>query len=199
MKVVVVPTGIANLASVLAGLRRAGGDPRLAADAGEVEVAERVLLPGVGAFGPGMARLREGGFDQALAARVAAGRPLLAICLGLQLLCEASEEDPGVAGLGLVAGRVERFTGAVRVPQMGWNRVEPAPACRLLEPGHAYFANSYRLVAPPPGTAAALSDHGGPLVAAFERGPLLACQFHPELSGPWGTALLRRWLEAPSC
>ncbi|MCP4246745.1 MAG: imidazole glycerol phosphate synthase subunit HisH, partial [bacterium] len=93
-------------------------------------------------------------------------------------------------------GRVTRFGAGVRVPQLGWNRVEPTPGCVLSQPGYAYFANSYRLVECPTGWRAAYADHGGRFVAALERGPLLACQFHPELSGSWGIALLGRWLEA---
>ncbi len=84
----------------------------------------------------------------------------------------------------------------VRVPQLGWNHVAPQAGCSLLREGYAYFANSFRLAAPPAGFAAAISHHGGPFVAAFERGPVLACQFHPELSGAWGIDLLRRWVAA---
>lgn len=195
-EVVVVPTGVANMASALAGLRRAGAEPRLAADASELIAAERVLLPGVGAFGVGMERLRAGGFDRALIERVQADRPTLAICLGLQLLCQSSEEDPGVDGLGLVGGQVRRFRSrpGLRIPQLGWNRIEAQPGCKRLASGTVYFANSFRLEQAPKGCAVATADHGGPFVAAFERGALLACQFHPELSGPFGQALLRRFV-----
>jgi len=133
---------------------------------------------------------------QALAERVRQGAPTLAICLGLQLLCEDSEESPGEAGLGVVGGTVSRFPDGLKVPQLGWNRIEPDPACRLLRPAHVYFANSYRLPAAPSGWDAARADYGGPFVAALERGAVLACQFHPELSGPEGLALLRRWLDS---
>jgi imidazole glycerol phosphate synthase glutamine amidotransferase subunit len=191
----VVRTGTANLASVLAGLERLGALGHVTTDPGEVAGARRVLLPGVGAFGAATSGLDQHGLREVLAARIEAGLPTLAICLGLQLLCEASEESPGVRGLGVVPCAIGRFGGAVRVPQMGWNRVEPDPACRLLEPGWAYFANSYRLAEAPPGWGAAWTDHGGPFVSAFERGAVLACQFHPELSGAWGQALMGRWLE----
>ena len=83
----------------------------------------------------------------------------------------------------------------MRVPQLGWNRVEPHAGCRLIEPGHAYFANSFKATPPlPDGWAGATAEHGGPVIAAFERGSVLACQFHPELSGAWGRALIERWL-----
>lgn len=192
--VLVIDTGTANIASVLAGLRRAGAEAEVTADGARVASAERVVLPGVGSFGAGMARIRELDLVEMLSARAHEGRPLLAVCLGLQLLCDTSEESPGVAGLGVVPGAVSRFAGSVRVPQIGFNRVEAEPGCEVLAGGHAYFANSYRLVHPPDGWRAATSDHGGPFVAALERGYVVACQFHPELSGAWGIELLSRWL-----
>ncbi len=192
--VLVVRTGTANTASVLAGLERAGAAAAVVEDPARVAAARRVVLPGVGALAPAMERLAAGGLGEVLVARIAAGRPTLAVCLGLQLLCSSSEESPGRDGLGVIPGRVTRFGAGLRVPQMGWNRVAPDAGCRLLQPGWAYFANSYRLVEPPPGWAVARADHGGPFVAALERGTVLACQFHPELSGDWGQTLLRRWL-----
>lgn len=195
-EVVVVATGTANMASMLAGLRRAGAAPRIASDPGEVRSARRVVLPGVGTLVAAMERLEREGFAGALRDRVRAGGPLLSVCLGLQILLDGSEESPGVRGLGVVPGRASRFPGAVSVPQLGWNRVEPEPGCALLEPGFAYFANSYRLAERPAGWAAAISDHGGAFVAAVERGAVLGCQFHPELSGEWGRRLIARWLSA---
>jgi glutamine amidotransferase len=160
-----------------------------------VRAAPHVVLPGVGAFGAAMELLSRDGLTEALIDRLRAGRPTLAICLGLQLLCQGSDESPGVPGLGVVPGRATRLPNHVRVPQMGWNMVEPAPGCRLLRPGYAYFANSFRLATQPPQWEAAWTDHGGPFVAAMERGALLACQFHPELSGAWGLELIGRWLQ----
>ena len=203
-RVAVVATGVANTASVLTALARVGAEPALCEGAGAaaaVRSADFVVLPGVGAFAAGAAQLAAAGLVDVLRERVAAERPLLAICLGLQLLCEHSEESPGVAGLGVLPVDVTRFPdvapgGArLRVPQLGWNLVEPDAGCRLLRPGYAYFANSYRVAAKVPGLAVATADHGGPFVAACERGAQLYCQFHPELSGPYGLDLLRRWLD----
>lgn len=194
--VCIVRTGIANLASVAAGLRRAGASVHLTEGPGEIEAAQAVVLPGVGAFGAGMETLRRNELVDALRERIGAGKPTMAVCVGLQLLLEASEESPGVAGLGVVPATAERFVGNVRVPQLGWNLVEPQANCKLIERGHAYFANSYRLQRPPEGWTCAMTDHGGPFVSAMERGAVLACQFHPELSARWGLALLRRWLDA---
>jgi len=195
-EVVVVHTGSANLASVAAALERAGVRPVVSTDAAAIEGADRLVLPGVGAFGAVMARLEALGLLEILARRIRSGRPTLAICLGLQVLARSSEESPGVAGLGVLPVRVARFKAGTRVPQLGWNRVEADPGCRLLSSGAAYFANSYRLVEAPAGWQVAWSDHGGRFVAAIERGAVLACQLHPELSGAWGADLLTRWLEA---
>jgi imidazole glycerol-phosphate synthase subunit HisH len=193
--VVVVPTGTANLASVRAALARLGATPRLAEDAAMIVDATHVVLPGVGSFGATMAGLREAGLDAALAARIKAGRATLAMCVGLQALFEASDESPDATGLGVIPGRVGRFPDSVRVPQFGWNRIVPGPGCRFVEPGYAYFANSYRVLEAP-GCAIATAEHGGRFVAALEQGGMLACQFHPELSGSYGHELIARWLEA---
>ena len=195
-KVVVVRTGTANTASVLSGLSKAGAEARLVVDADEVARADRLVLPGVGAFAAAMEELRRHGLVEPLAGRIRQGRPTLGVCLGLQLFCEGSEEDPGVEGLGILPHQARRYSDAVRVPQLGWNRVEPGEGCSLLRPGYAYFANSYRLQERPEGWSAAITDYDGPFVSAFERGPVMACQFHPELSGAWGIDLLRRWIEA---
>jgi glutamine amidotransferase len=193
--VVVLPTGTANLASVLAALRRLGAAPRIAEDADAVRNAERVVLPGVGTFGAAMTGLRRAGLDAVIAMRVRAGRPTLAMCVGLQILFERSEESPGAEGIAVIPGRVARFTETVRVPQFGWNRIEPEPGCRYLQAGHAYFANSYR-VTEAQGCKVARAEHGERFVAALERDQVLACQFHPELSGRFGHELIGRWLEA---
>ncbi len=208
----VVRTGIANLASVFAGLKRVGGEPRIIETPGEVERVPLLVLPGVGAFGPAMARLRECGLVEPLIERFRAGRPMLVICLGLQLLCEESEESPGVKGLGVLPAKVTRFRGeGVCVPQLGWNRVcvRPCSAAgvarsRVFEDGYAYFANSYRvdLFTPSdPSASLLVAEHGtgrgGEFVAGIElaEGRIAACQLHPELSGAWGLAMLRRWID----
>ncbi len=193
-EVVVLPTGTANLASVLAAFARLGATTRIARGAAMVEAAERVVLPGVGTFGATLAGLRRAGFEDVIAARVRSGAATLAMCVGLQVLFEESAESPGTKGLSLIPGRVGQFPETVRVPQFGWNRIEPAGDCRFLAPGYAYFANSYR-VREAPGCATATAEHGGRFIAALEREGVLACQFHPELSGAYGHALIARWLE----
>ncbi|MEM7623030.1 MAG: imidazole glycerol phosphate synthase subunit HisH [Planctomycetota bacterium] len=200
--VAIIRTGVANIASVIAGIKRAGADAVVTSDSGLVRDAEAVVLPGVGSFGAGMRQLRESNLDGAIKDRVTAGRPTLAVCLGLHLLCQSSEETSGVQGLGLIPAAVTRFPRGVAAPQFGWNRVAPAASSAFVRDGFAYFANSFK-VAPEEtpamqnaGWSWSATDHGGRFASAIERGPVLACQFHPELSGPWGLGLLRRWLES---
>ncbi len=192
--VVVVPTGTANLASMLAALARAGARARLAQGPDELAAAERVVVPGVGAFGAARDRLVTDGLWGPLRERLGRGAPTLLVCLGLQLLCRDSEESPGAEGLGVVPASVRRLPAGVRVPQLGWTLVEADPDARHLESGYAYFANSYCLPAAPPPWRAAFARHGDRFVAAMEAGDVLACQFHPELSGAYGLALIERWL-----
>lgn len=192
--VTIIDTGVANTASVAAAFRRCDVTPSVTSDRKAVEASASVVLPGVGAFGAGMDRLAAAGLVDVIRDRLASGRPFLGICLGMQLLGTASQESPGVRGLGILDTTFERFPDGVTTPQFGWNLVGPTSPDSMLVPGYAYFANSFRCVDSPVGWTPAMSDHGGRFVSALERGPQLVCQFHPELSGPWGIALLQRWL-----
>lgn len=195
MKTAIVDTACANLPSVEAALRRVGLQPSLAEQPEETLEAPFAVLPGVGSFGAAAGQLRAQKMEDALIRRVELGRPTLAICVGLQLLAESSEETPGTAGTGIVPARVTRFRPGARVPHMGWNLVTG----NWLEKGYAYFANSFRIgenetaELEAAGWEVAWSDHDGRFVAALRRGGVLACQFHPELSGAWGEDLLRAW------
>jgi imidazole glycerol-phosphate synthase subunit HisF len=192
--VVIIDSGVANLASIVAGFRRLGAATVVTSDPDLVRRAERLVLPGVGAFGSGIAGLRSRGLDEAAREVATRGTPVLAVCLGMQMLCEASEESPGVTGLGLIPATSRRLPDDVRVPHLGWNHVAAEPGARLVSSGSAAFANSYALFEPVPGWTAAWTTHGRRFVAALERDAVLACQFHPELSGQYGAALLERWL-----
>ncbi len=195
---VIVDSGVANLASIAGAFRRLGVTPVVSADPAVVRDAARVVVPGVGAFGTGMAALRSRGLDAVIRDHASRGTPILGICLGMQLLCEGSEETPGVTGLGIALGTCRRLPGHVRIPHLGWNTVSADQGARVVTTGVAAFANSYALPDSPAGWTPAWTTHGVPFVAALERGPLLACQFHPELSGAYGAALLERWLTGRS-
>lgn len=195
-EVVLIRTGTANLASVAAAFHRAGCTVRISESPRDVIEAERLVLPGVGAFGAVARQIDALDLRTPLTERIRSGRPTMAICLGLQMLAGASDESPGAAGLGVISATATSLPDGVRRPQLGWNRVAAGSGCRLLTDGVAYYANSYKLDAVPEGWNGALTDHGGAFVAALERGAVLACQFHPELSGEWGQRLVERWLEA---
>jgi len=193
-EVVLIRTGTANLASVAAAFHRAGCEVRISEKPSEAAEAGRLVLPGVGSFGAVAEQIDTLGLRSTLADRIREGRPTLAICLGLQILAEASEESPGATGLGVIPTTATALSEGVRKPQLGWNHVMVGDTCRILRDGAAYFANSYKIDAVPDGWSGALTDHGGSFVAAIERGAVLACQFHPELSGVWGQDLVERWL-----
>lgn len=195
-QVAIVPTGTANIASVKAALRRLGAEAIDASGPDQVRSARQVVLPGVGSFGAAMATIDKLGMRESLRERIEEDMPTLAVCVGMQLLCESSTESPVSIGLGLVDRTVQRFSEDVRVPQLGWNRVEPGGNSKYLEPGWAYFANSYRITSEPPGWTGSTTEYDGEFIAAMERGSVLALQFHPELSGQWGSDLLKRWLTA---
>lgn len=195
----IVRTGTANIASVAAGMQRLGLTPVLTTSPEDVRTCPRLVLPGVGAMGATMAGVDSAKLASVLRERIHADRPTLAVCMGHQLLGSSSDESPGMAGLAVHDAHAERFPGDthLRVPQLGWNLVTPAAGARFLTtPGHAYFANSYCFRSTPAGWQGAKADYAGPFIAALERGHVLTCQFHPELSGAWGLGVLSRWLSA---
>ncbi|KAA2284518.1 imidazole glycerol phosphate synthase subunit HisH [Arenimonas fontis] len=195
MSLVVVDAGGANLGSVCYALQRLGVEARVSADPVEIRAAPRLVLPGVGAAGPAMARLHSLGLVEVLRAF---DRPLLGICLGMQLLFEASEEGD-TACLGRLPGRVSALRPApgLRVPHMGWNRLRRLRDSVLLagigEGEWAYFVHGY--AAPIGPDCVAACDHGGPFAAVVERGPVMGAQFHPERSAAAGRRLLANFLE----
>lgn len=195
--IAVVDSGVANLASVLHALERLGVHAELTADPTVILNAEKVLFPGVGAAPRAMELLRERGLIDCLRQRT---RPVLGICLGMQLLFERSEEGP-VDTLNLLRGEVRRFESkpGLTIPQMGWNQVERSPArdSKLLNGipngAHFYFVHSY-CARPGPSTVATC-EYGERFAAVVEQGPWMGVQFHPERSGPAGARLLQNFLE----
>ena len=193
VKVRFAATGVANLASIMAAFRRAGAEPRLAASPEELADADFAVVPGVGSFGSAMAALRESGMDKAIRDRITRTKPTMGVCAGMQVFFEGSEESPGVAGMAIAPGFFRRFPSDLPVPQLGWNMIRPTGKGAVVE-GWAYFANSYRLSEAAGGFAASWAEYGERFIAALEGPRLFLCQFHPELSGPWGLELIRVWL-----
>jgi imidazole glycerol phosphate synthase glutamine amidotransferase subunit len=197
-QVAVIDTSVANIASMRAMLSRLGCTIALTRSPRDIEAAEHVVLPGVGAFAAGMDVLSSAGLIEPIRERISSGRSTLAVCLGMQMLCEASEESPDVRGLGIIRGTVRRFPDTVQIPQLGWNRIT-GDTDVVPQPGDAYFANSFRLADPPgDGWSTGFTDYGGRFVSMLKRRNVLACQFHPELSGAWGRVLLHTWLAGTS-
>ena len=196
--------GAGNLHSVHNALKAVGSEGiAVTADPDVVRAAERIVLPGVGSFGACASGLRAiPGLVDAMEERVLdKGAPFLGICVGMQLMADTGLEFGETPGLGWIAGQVERIDGsdpAIRVPHMGWNDVRPTPhhdGAELIEEGEAYFLHSYHFVPESGRHIAAMTDHGGGIVAAVARDNLLGVQFHPEKSQSYGLGLLERFLD----
>jgi imidazole glycerol-phosphate synthase subunit HisH len=199
VRVVVVDSGVGNIPNAMRGLARAGATPALSADPDAITRARAIVLPGVGAFAAAMARLRSLSLDVALREAAVAGATILGICLGHQLLFDASEEFGDTDGLGLIPGRVVPLPPGERVPHIGWSRVEGRANEPLLAglAGGAwmYFVHSFVATPSNGGTIATVSFGGRPVCAAARRGRICGVQFHPEKSGASGARLLANFLE----
>lgn len=197
--IAVLDYGIGNLRSAEKALQRLGSDAVLVSDPDAAAGAAGVVLPGVGNFGRCMEALRESRLDRVVLDAVAAGKPFLGICVGMQMLYDGSAESPGIAGLGLLPGVVHRLPDGVKHPQMQWNRLIPVgsevPLLAGLGPDPwMYFVHSY---APPlSDQVVATCEYGGPVVAAVVSDRIWATQFHPEKSGATGLALLGNFVAA---
>jgi glutamine amidotransferase len=194
--VAVLDYGIGNLRSAEKGLARVGADARLTDDPALIADAVGVVLPGVGAFGRCMDALDRTHLSQVARDAVGRGVPFLAICIGMQLLYDESEENPGREGLGILPGVVRRLPDGVKHPQIQWNTLDTKRPSMLLDglpdPAWFYFVHSYA----PDDSAHAIAtcDYGGPVVAAVERDNVWATQFHPEKSGANGMRLLANFV-----
>jgi len=206
IRIAVADYGAGNLVSIARGLEVVGVEPVVIRDAEALRGADALIVPGVGAAGPAMERLRRRGLVEPIQAWIRAGRPFLGICLGLQLLFDRSDEDGSVT-LGILGGRTVELSGAPTLPHIGWNSVEVAgthPLFAGIASGTAfYFVHSYAVrrwddEEHAAGATVTWAEHGEPFVAAVEDadGVLAATQFHPEKSGDAGAALLTNWLEA---
>jgi glutamine amidotransferase len=197
--IVIVDYGMANLRSVQKAFERVGAAAEITSDPGAVAAADKVVLPGVGAFRDAIARLREAGLAGPVVAHIDAGRPFLGICLGLQLLFTRSHEDGVHDGLNVLPGEVVRFpkVPGLKVPHMGWNHLrlrDDCPLFRGLPPESAvYFVHSYYAAPVEPGLTSATADYPEPFTAAVWRDNLFATQFHPEKSQAVGLTMLKNF------
>ena len=193
--IAIVDYGSGNVRSVKNTLDFLGAESLITSKPEEIEAADRIIFPGVGAFGYAMEQLRKRKLEGPVKNSIANGKPFLGICLGQQLLFEESEESPGIKGLGIFKGRVKKFAKG-KTPQIGWNRIIPVKK-NAFEEGYMYFVNSY-YVAPEDSSliAAKTSYEGQEFASAIEKDNVTAVQFHAEKSGDFGIDFLRRWLNA---
>ena len=189
-----------NLRSVYMAFRRLGQEACVTCDAAVLRQANAIVLPGVGAFGDNIGRIRALGLEQTLIDAIRADVPFLGICLGLQMLFETSEEMGEYRGLGVLAGRVRRFPAGLHVPQMGWNQIKQVRSCALWhsvpDESYAYLVHSYYVEPQDAEVIVGTTDYGLTYTSAIARGNLYAVQFHPEKSQDVGAQMLRNFLQA---
>lgn len=190
-----------NIKSVEKAMTYLGQEALITRDYDTLLHADKVILPGVGAFGDAMEKLREYGLVSVIEQIVSKDTPFLGICLGLQLLFEESEETPGIAGLGLLPGRIERIPDCpgLKIPHMGWNSIEIRPDSRLFQnvpnQSYVYFVHSYYLRAKNPEDVVATTEYYTQIHASIEHNNIFACQFHPEKSSTVGLQILKNFIE----
>lgn len=202
-KIAIIDYGIGNLRSVQKGFAQVGAEADIVSQPEQIDSAEKIILPGIGAFKDAMGVLRERKLDQAIVRHVTRGKPLLGICLGLQLLFETGYEDGTHKGLGIVKGDCVRFdvdtTLGLKVPHMGWNQLilrHPTPLMRDLPDGcSVYFVHGYYVVPMDASVIATETDYGRPFVSSIRQGNVMATQFHPEKSQRVGLAMLKNFAE----
>ncbi|MDY4474087.1 imidazole glycerol phosphate synthase subunit HisH [Mitsuokella sp.] len=202
--IAVIDYGVGNLFSVEKALAVLGADVRVTSEEDVIRQADKIVLPGVGAFGDCMKNLEESGLIPVLMESVTAGKLLLGICVGLQILFDGSEESPGVRGLGLIPGMVKKIQApGLKVPHMGWNSLairEPRQQLDLFaglaEKPYVYFVHSYHAVPEDPSVITSVTEYGEQLTASVAKGNIQATQFHPEKSGDVGLHILKNFIEA---
>ncbi|MGN0754645.1 MAG: imidazole glycerol phosphate synthase subunit HisH [Aristaeellaceae bacterium] len=196
--IAIIDYGMGNLRSVQKAFEYLGKDAVITDRPDTIAAASHVVLPGVGAFEDAMARIRETGLDQALLRAARDAKPILGICLGMQMMFEASEENGHFAGLGLFPGKITRFADCgLKIPHMGWNTLRTR-ACPLFDAGDdpcVYFVHSYCMADVNVEWTAATCEYGQTFTAAICRGNVMATQFHPEKSGAAGLKMLKRFAE----
>lgn len=197
-EIVIIDYGMGNLHSVSKAVEAVEAVPIVTADKKIITAAEKIILPGVGAFGDCMKNLQATGLVPELIKHIKSGKGFLGICLGMQLLFESSEESPGVAGLGIFKGAVKRLTTEYKVPHMGWNRLKlkvASPLTAAADGSYVYFVHSFHAVPEDSNIITAVCDYGTEITAAVGRDNIQALQFHPEKSGEVGLKMLQAFKE----
>lgn len=197
-EIVIIDYGMGNLHSVSKAVEAVGAVPIVTADKKIIAAAEKIILPGVGAFGDCMKNLQATGLVPELIKHIKSGKGFLGICLGMQLLFESSEESPGVAGLGIFKGAVKRLITEYKVPHMGWNRLKlkaASPLTAAADGSYVYFVHSFHAVPEDSNIITAVCDYGTEITAAVGRDNIQALQFHPEKSGEVGLKMLQAFKE----
>ena len=195
----IIDYGVGNLFSLRSSFAAIGAEAFVSSDAAQLAKADRLILPGVGAFGDAAQKLRDSGLDTFVKEQAADRKPLMGICLGMQLLFEKSYEYGEHEGLGLLKGQVVGMSGKLpqelKIPHMGWNALRLTKPARLLEEGsYVYFVHSF-YAENCEDSIAAVTDYGIPITAAVERDNIFGCQFHPEKSGNVGLEILKKFCE----
>ncbi|SFT35007.1 glutamine amidotransferase [Selenomonas sp. GACV-9] len=201
--IAIIDYGVGNLFSVEKAFTALGAEVKVTNKAEEILAADKLVLPGVGAFGECMKKLTDSGLIPSIRECVDNGKPLLGICVGLQILFEGSEESPGVRGLGFLQGMVRKIQAPeLKVPHMGWNSLSVVRPRRLLDlfdglsdKPYVYFVHSYHAVPENPSIVTAWTEYGEKLTAAVASGDIQATQFHPEKSGDVGLQILKNFVE----
>ena len=193
----IIDYGVGNLFSLRSSFAAIGAEAFVSSDAAQLAKADRLILPGVGAFGDAARKLRESGLDAFVKEQAASGKPLMGICLGMQLLFEKSYEYGEHEGLGLLKGQVVAMNGKLpqelKIPHMGWNALKLTKPARLLTEGsYVYFVHSF-YAENCDDSIAAVTDYGIPITAAVEKNNIFGCQFHPEKSGNVGLEILKKF------
>ena len=197
-EIVIIDYGMGNLYSVSKAVAAVGAEPVVTSDKEVIARAAKLILPGVGAFGDCMANLEKSGLIPVIKEQLDKGTPFLGICLGMQVLFEGSEEDPGVAGLGYFKGQVRKLTTKEKIPHMGWNKLELRNASPLLagvKDDYVYLVHSFHCEPEDKALITAVCDYGQEVTAAVGKGNVQAFQFHPEKSSRVGLALLKAFKE----
>ena len=189
--IAIIDYGAGNANSVKNALVYLGKDSVITSDPKKILKADKVIFPGVGAFGDAMKELKKRNLDSAIKKFIRSKKPFLGICIGLQVLFGESEESPNVKGLGILRGKVAKFTKG-KIPQIGWNKI----SSKSIGDGYAYFVNSYYAVPEDKKIIESTSDYYAKFTAAVKKDNVFATQFHLEKSGKFGLDILRKWLNA---